>query len=104
MNNRSHTHAQHFLRGKSLIAELIGHSNIRKNDLVYDLGAGTGAIASVLAGRCKQVVAVEIEPVALAKLRQNMAEYSNVEVVKSDILALSPPSEPYKIAASCYHA
>jgi 23S rRNA (adenine-N6)-dimethyltransferase len=94
---RLHTHSQHFLRGSHLIAELIGHSNIHKNDTVYDLGAGSGAISSVLAGRCREVVAVEIEPQALAKLRDNMKEYSNVSVVAKDILELTPPSKPYKI-------
>lgn len=49
---RLHTYAQqHFLRSPRLVAELIGHSNIRKNDTVYDLGAGSGVIASVLARR-----------------------------------------------------
>lgn len=97
---RSHTHAQHFLRSPQLVAELIGHSNIRKNDLVYDLGAGSGVITSALARRCKQVVAVEVEPRALALLRQNVKEFSNVSIVEKDILDLTPPAEPYKIFAN----
>lgn len=94
---RLHTHAQHFLRGPRLVAELVGHSNIRKNDVVYDLGAGSGVIASVLAQRCKAVVAVENEPQALAKLKQNMAVYDNVTIVQRDILKVTPPETPYKI-------
>lgn len=94
---RLHTHGQHFLSGPRLVAELIGHSNIRKNDTVYDLGAGSGVITSVLARRCKQVVAVEIEPAALAKLRQNTAELSNVTIVTKDILNVPLPKGPYKI-------
>lgn len=94
---RSHLYAQHFLRSPRLVAELIGHSNIRKNDLVYDLGAGSGVIASVLARRAKSVVAVEVEPAALSKLRHNMKSLDNVTVVEQDIMSLLPPSEPYKI-------
>ena len=97
---RSHIHAQHFLRGPRLVAELVGHSNIRKNDIVYDLGAGSGVISSVLAGRCRQVIAVEIEPRALAELRKNMASYDNVTILEQDILSLTPTSEPYKIFAN----
>ena len=97
---RSHTHAQHFLRSPRLVVELIGHSNIRKNDTVYDLGAGSGVITSVLARRCKQVVAVEIEPVALEKLQRNVGQLENVTIVKQDILQLIPPAEPYKIFAN----
>jgi len=97
---RYHTYSQHFLRGPRLVAELIGHSNIRKNDVVYDLGAGSGVISSVLARRCRQVVAVEIEPQALHKLRQNVGMLENVTIVVKDILRLTPPSEPYKIFAN----
>ncbi len=97
---RNHAYAQHFLRNPQLVAELVGHSNIRKNDTVYDLGAGSGVIASVLAGRCKQVVAVEIEPEALFKLRQNLGHVDNVTIVAGSILELTPPAEPYKIFAN----
>ena len=97
---RQHTYSQHFLRGPRLVAELIGHSNVRKNDVVYDLGAGSGVITSVLARRCRQVVAVEIEPQALSKLRQNVGMFENVRIVAKDIVKLVPPSEPYKIFAN----
>lgn len=97
---RKHTYAQHFLRSPRLVAELIGHSNIRKNDTVYDLGAGSGVIASVLAGRVKQVVAVEIEPDALTTLQSNLGHVDNVTIIKQDILSLAVPTEPYKIFAN----
>jgi 23S rRNA (adenine-N6)-dimethyltransferase len=94
---RQHEYAQHFLRSPRIVAELIGHSNIRKNDLVYDLGAGSGVIASVLANRAKKVIAVEIEPSALKKLRTNLGNVLNVNIVEQDILTLDPPTVPYKI-------
>lgn len=97
---RHHQYAQHFLRSPRLVAELIGHSNLRKNDTVYDLGAGSGVIASVLAGRVKKVVAVEIEPSALTSLRNNLSHVKNVTIVDTDILSLNPPREPYKIFAN----
>lgn len=97
---RLHTHSQHFLRSPRLVAELVGHSNLRKNDLVYDLGAGSGVITSVLANRARQVVAVEIEPGALKLLRQNVGHVPNVTITEKSILALNPPSEPYKIFAN----
>jgi len=97
---RNPDYAQHFLKSPRLVAELIGHSNIRKNDLVYDLGAGSGIIASVLARRCRAVIAVEIEPEALKKLRINSAPYDNISIAQKDMLTLTPPPEPYKIFAN----
>lgn len=97
---RLDSYSQHFLRSPRLVAELIGHSNIRKNDLVYDLGAGSGVISSVLARRCRHVVAVEIEPHALATLRNNTAHLNTVTILEKDILSIEPPNEPYKIFAN----
>lgn len=97
--SRSHTHAQHFLRSPRLVAELIGHSNIRRNDVVYDLGAGSGIITSVLARRVKQVFAVEVEPRALAALRRNLDSIDNVTIIEKDIRKIRPEA-PYKIFAN----
>lgn len=97
---RDQRYAQHFLRSPRLVAELIGHSNIRKNDTVVDLGAGSGVISSVLARRARQVVAVEVEPVALEKLHKNLDHTPNVLIVKADILRVKLPDEPYKVFAN----
>lgn len=94
---RLHTHAQHFLHSPRFVAELIGHSNIRKNDIVYDLGAGSGVIASILARRCRQVFAVENEPHALAKLRANVGHIKNITICNGDILKLKLPDSSYKV-------
>jgi len=94
------SYAQHFLRSPRIVAELIGHSNIRKNDTVYDLGAGSGVISSVLARRCKQVFAVESEPNALKLLRENLGGNERVVIVEKDILSLPIPTGQYKIFAN----
>ena len=97
---RNHLYAQHFLRSPRLVAELIGHSNVRKNDTVLDLGAGSGVITSSLARRARQVIAVENEPGSLQKLRANCGKLPNVKIVNEDILAYSSSVEKYKIFAN----
>lgn len=93
-------YSQVFLQSPRLVAELIGHSNIRKNDLVLDIGAGTGVITSVLAGRCKTVFAIEPEPRAAEKLRQNTMHFQNVKIAQADILRYPLPPGPYKVFAN----
>lgn len=100
MRRQVATHSQHFLRNPRLIAELIGHSNIRRGDLVIDIGAGSGAITAVLARRCWQVLAYENEPDTLNKLQQNMRRYKNVKVIAQDFLLAKLPDEPYKVFAN----
>lgn len=97
---RKHQFDQHFLASPRLVAELIGHANIRKNDVVYDLGAGSGVITSVLARRCKRVIAVEVEPGALKTLRQNTSELENVEVVEADLETFRFDEPKYKVFAN----
>ena len=97
---RQHEYSQHFLRTPQIVAELIGHTNIRKNDVVYDLGAGSGVITDVLASKAKAVYAVEIEPGALELLRLNMRFHDNVTILQKDILTVIPPHESYKILAN----
>lgn len=97
---RRHKYDQHFLRSPRLVAELIGHSTIKKRDTVYDLGAGSGVIASVLARRVAHVVAVEHETGALAKLRTNLGAVENCTIVDDDILHVSLPTSSYKVFAN----
>ena len=100
MKRQVATHSHHFLRNPRLIAELIGHSNIRRGDLVIDIGAGSGAITAVLARRCQQVLAYENEPGILNKLQQNMRRHKNVKVIAQDFLQVKLPDEPYKVFAN----
>lgn len=93
-------YSQYFLRSPRLIKELVGHTNIKSSDTVYDIGAGSGVISSVLAERCKSVVSIEYEPRTVAKLRDNMADYPNVEVREGDFLAMDLPKKPYKVFAN----
>lgn len=93
-------YSQYFLRSPRHVKELIGHTSIGSKDLVYDIGAGSGIMSSVLAGRCRAVVAVEFEPRMAAKLRSNMATHPNVTVYEGDFLSMPLPDEPYKICAN----
>jgi len=99
MKRLSH-YSQYFLRNPRLIKELVGHTSITKKDVVYDIGAGSGVISSVLATRCKAVVAIEPEPRTAAKLRLNMEDYSNVAVLQADFLTMPLPKTPYKVCAN----
>ncbi|MDX2776061.1 rRNA adenine dimethyltransferase family protein [Streptomyces caniscabiei] len=92
--------SQYFLRSPRLVKELVGHTSITKNDLVYDIGAGSGVISSVLAQRCRQVVAVEAEPRTATKLRANMKEFANVKIYQGDFMMMPLPDVPYKIFAN----
>jgi len=93
-------YSQNFLRSPKLVESLIARSTLTKDDIVYDLGAGSGIISSVLAQKVAKVVAVEYEPGAAKILRHNMSAYPNVTVHIGDAVTIRLPATPYKIFAN----
>ena len=93
---------QNFLRSPKLALFLIGHSNIKKRDLVIDIGAGSGVITSALAKRCKKVIAVEKDAETAKRLKENLTRQNitNVEVFEGDFREMKLPDEPYKVFAN----
>lgn len=94
------TYSQNFLRSPKLVESLIERSTLTKEDLVYDLGAGSGVITSELAKKVKQVVAIEYDGRIIETLRANVAKYPNVTVQEGNILTTKLPKTPYKIFAN----
>lgn len=90
---------QNFLRSPRFALFLIGHSNIKKRDLVIEIGAGSGAITSALARRCKKVIAVEKDPETAERLQKNLKQQKveNVEIFIGDFREMILPNEPYKV-------
>lgn len=93
-------YSQNFLRRPNFVRELIKLTDLKPTDTVYDLGAGSGVISSVLAETVEKVVAVEYEPRTVELLSINMEKYDNVEAIKGDIIKIDFPTAPYKIFAN----
>ncbi len=102
MSTRNHLLSQHFLRSPRLALKLIGHSNLKKRNLVLDIGAGSGVITIALAKRVREVWAIEPDHNTAEKLRANLQKYhiENVRVIERDFLQLDLPTEPYKVFAN----
>ena len=88
---------QHFLRSSKLAAELVRAAGIRREDLVLDLGAGTGALTAALVRRGASVVAVEIDAELAAGLRRRFPE---VRVVEDDLQCVAFPRVRFKVVAN----
>ncbi len=96
---RNHLLSQHFLKSPRLALTLIGHSNLKKRDLIIEIGAGSGVITSALSHRVRHVIAIEPDHSTAAKLRANLAKrgIDNVTILEQDFLSVSLPDEPYKV-------
>ena len=100
--SRNHFLSQHFLRNPRLALILIGHSNLKRRDVVVEIGAGSGVITSALSKRATKVIAIETDKETARKLRDNLARQNcdNVEVLEADFMEYELPNTPYKIFAN----
>lgn len=97
--SRNHLMSQHFLRNPRLALILIGHSNLKKRDMVIEIGAGSGVITSALSRRVSRVIAIEPDLEVAAKLRANLTRQGceNVEIVQKDFMDYELPEGVYKV-------
>ncbi len=88
--------SQHFLRS-AFAAELVRAAGVGADDLVVDVGAGSGRLTAELARVAGRVVAVELDPALAPRLR---GRWRNVEVIEGDAAAFVPPREPFRVVAN----
>lgn len=55
-------------------------------DLAYDLGCGSGILSYFLSTRFKEVISLEIDKKVSKCAKDNLSNFSNVEVINSDVL------------------
>jgi 16S rRNA (adenine1518-N6/adenine1519-N6)-dimethyltransferase len=77
---------QNFLIDLNLMRLLVDSANIGNDDIVLEVGCGTGSLTQALAERASKVVAVEMDETLAKIAAKELAEARNVEVINADIL------------------
>ena len=77
---------QNFLIDFNVIKKIVDLGELTKDDLVIEIGPGTGNMTIELAKRAGQVVAVEIDKHLVPALEENLQELDNVKILNHDIL------------------
>ncbi len=83
---------QHFLDDPALLNRLVDASGVGPDDHVFEIGPGMGSLTSVLAGRVKDVLALEVDEDLLPLLRVTLHGHDNVQVVQGDIMTADLPA------------
>ncbi len=77
---------QNFLvddRARQRIVDALGDVSGRT---VVEIGPGHGAITEILAGRCRRLIAIELDRALAGELRFRFREQAQVEIVEGDVL------------------
>jgi len=77
---------QSFLVDNNITSRIVGASKIGGDDTVVEIGAGLGAMTSMIAERAKKVIALEIDPKLVNVLNEELKEISNIEIIHTDVL------------------
>lgn len=79
---------QNFLIDSNIIDKIVFSAGITSDDVVLEIGPGIGSLTQVLCENAKKVIAVEIDNNLIPILNDTLGDYSNLEIINSDILKL----------------
>jgi len=90
---------QHFLVDQNLVRLIVDSAHIGPDDVVLEVGCGTGSITQLLAERGGHVVTVEVDRTLAALAQSQLADCDNVELIEADALSNKGALNPAVIEA-----
>jgi 16S rRNA (adenine1518-N6/adenine1519-N6)-dimethyltransferase len=81
---------QHILIDENIAEKIVDALEISREEGVFEIGPGLGALTQRLAARARQVVAVEIDSRMAAIVREVTADAGNVEIINENVLEIDP--------------
>lgn len=80
--------SQHLIKDKNLLSKIVRVSNITKDDVVVEIGAGQGDLTGHIAEKAGLLYAIEFDASFRQYLELLEKRYNNVKVVYGDILKI----------------
>ena len=94
---------QNFLIDQNLMKLLVETAGATKDDLVLEVGPGTGSLTQGLAETAGMVITVEIDTTLAKIAKMQLAEFDNVKVINADVLKSKHIINPAVIEAVNNH-
>lgn len=103
--NPDRSKGQNFLINQQVIKNIIANSDIKKADVVLEVGPGLGILTEELIKHASRVVSVELDKKIFDFLKVKFINNKNLELVNQDILRFKPEDygllgQNYKIIAN----
>ncbi|MFO1442092.1 23S ribosomal RNA methyltransferase Erm [Bacillus sp. Bva_UNVM-123] len=91
---------QHLMHNKKLLHEIVAQANISMNDTVLELGAGKGALTTILTKKAGKVLAVEYDARFIDILREKTVQNHNTKIIHQDIMKIHLPKENFIVVSN----
>ncbi|GIN12476.1 ribosomal RNA small subunit methyltransferase A [Shouchella clausii] len=95
---------QHFMHNKRLLKEIVDKAEVSVRDTVLELGAGKGALTTILSERANQVLAIEYDQKCIEALQWKLVGSKNVSILHQDIMKVTLPTEPFVVVSNIPYA
>lgn len=79
-------YGQNFLKDENILRKIVTTADITQNDLVIEIGSGSGALTKYLCLNAKYVISYEIDSSLEDTLYKNLKDYNNVRIIWDDFL------------------
>jgi len=91
---------QHFLIDLNLMRLLIDTAAIKKNDVVIEIGCGTGSLTEAIAERCGRLIGIEYDKTLAEMVTRQFSSAANVKIINGDALENKNTINPHALAAA----
>jgi 16S rRNA (adenine1518-N6/adenine1519-N6)-dimethyltransferase len=93
---------QHFLTSPAVLSGIVRLAELTPDEVVLEIGAGTGTLTEALAGRVRRLLALELDRELIVSLQQRFAAKPQVEIIHADALTfdLEQLPRPVKVVAN----
>jgi 16S rRNA (adenine1518-N6/adenine1519-N6)-dimethyltransferase len=83
---------QNFLIDSEVLQRQVGYADIRRDEIILEIGPGIGNLTELLLERSDRVLAVEKDPAMVDILRHRFAGMENLEIISGDALKIKLPA------------
>jgi len=92
---------QNFLVDRGALNSLLEAAELKKGDVIIEIGPGTGILTKELLKKSKKVIAFEKDKRMCALLQDSLGKFKNLKIIQGDILtAASKLPKNYKVVAN----
>src|SRR5512135_1536800 len=92
---------QHFLSNPKILHRIIESAHLEPDDLVVEIGPGPGSMTRMIAEKVRKLIAIELDEHLYDRLTNDLAAYSNIELIHGDALLYPYEGLPeFKVVAN----